>query len=282
MIDLNKLEAYPHKLKVAAGEHIAVSDPLKGIYIVLKGMFDEFITQGGNLARAGSYGPGASFGAREYFGEGGQSVMAAREASAVCVVTEATFALLTTLCPEAAFSILRDACTPPRAPQNVKAPAHTPGQVRMSTPAKTSVPNKVQAAKPVERPELRALAGSAGIVRDTGGMSVKVLSPQFFPDGHKGYPGIVKPEFGQFVYDKEYKCPNCYKMFKGKKIFETKLVSAGTPRYDLREAFVGFQTEWYDVITCPHCYFSMLSTAFIDPKNFVRVRVKDVVAGRRE
>lgn len=81
-----------------------------------------------------------------------------------------------------------------------------------------------------------------------------------FPPEHQFYPGINYPEFAQYIYSKEYTCPHCMSRFDGVRISYNKLTPTTTPEghnpYDLRIFYEDFKTEWYEVITCPYCYFS--------------------------
>lgn len=92
-----------------------------------------------------------------------------------------------------------------------------------------------------------------------------------YPPGHKGYPGVTHPEYAEFTFSKEYVCPNCGRKFSGERIFRSKLVLKSTgqdaERYELQRFYKDFEPEWYEVVTCPHCYFSAISETFMDTKN---------------
>ena len=81
-----------------------------------------------------------------------------------------------------------------------------------------------------------------------------------FPPGHQFYPGINYPEFAQYIYSKEYTCPHCMSKFDGVRISYNKLTPTTPPKghnpYDMRIFYENFKAEWYEVITCPYCYFS--------------------------
>lgn len=100
-----------------------------------------------------------------------------------------------------------------------------------------------------------------------------------YPSGHKGYPGITHPEYEEFVFSKEYLCPNCGRKFSGERIFRSKLVLKGAgqnkERYDLQRFYKGFEPEWYEVATCPHCYFSAISESFMDAKNLNKKKYEE-------
>lgn len=266
----------PQRREIPAGQRIAPPEGKKEMYILLSGAVEVFIVQQGGLAAAGVVEPGRSFGARDFFWEEAPSLYRAREGTAVYVVTEDNFAELAQRRPDAALQMIKDACEPPKAVSRVIAAPQRPAPQRpvvkqQYVPEKKEAPRKPQAGPPAAAPQ-----------RDTGGATVLVLSADFYPEGHKGYPGVVHPEYKQFVYDKEYKCPNCAKPFKGNRIFQSKLTTAAPIRFDMRETFVDFSPEWYDVVTCPNCYFSMLSAYFNDPKNFFRMRATQAISEAHE
>jgi len=104
-----------------------------------------------------------------------------------------------------------------------------------------------------------------------------------YPDGHKQYPDITKPEFSALVFPKEYKCPFCKASFKDFRVFRSKLFESKPMRYDLRKFFKDFETEWYDILTCRNCYFSTFHNYFTDPKPVQKVKIeKDLISARSE
>lgn len=87
-----------------------------------------------------------------------------------------------------------------------------------------------------------------------------------YPPGHAGYPGITHREYRDYVFKKQFTCPNCQKSFEGWQIFQSKLakipVEPSKAVYELHTAYRNFEKEWYDIITCPHCLFSALESRF--------------------
>ena len=104
----------------------------------------------------------------------------------------------------------------------------------------------------------------------------------FFPEAHKGYPGKPVPHNPKLVYHKEYSCHFCKKGFKDYKIFQSKLYESKAMRYDLRKYYTDFKTEWYDVITCPHCYFSTFHTFYAEPKPMQKVVIEQDLKDARK
>jgi len=96
-----------------------------------------------------------------------------------------------------------------------------------------------------------------------------------FPAGHKGYQDVAKPDSDpKLAYIKGYSCPYCKKQFNGYKVFQSKLYESKPMRYDLRKFYRDFRQEWYDVIICPHCYFSTFYTYYADPKSVMKPKIE--------
>ncbi len=171
----------------------------------------------------------------------------------------------------------------PQAVKPPEPPAVKEPEPQIAKPPEPQAAKKAKppAAKPPEPPAVKPPAVKPPATKPPAAAqvpsTVTVGKGSFFPEGHAGYPGIVKPEYKTYTYMKEYKCPGCMKAFRTPKIFESKIKTAKPMRYDLREYHIDFQMEWYDVIVCPHCYFTALATLFEGSRNFLRVRLKDVM-----
>jgi len=120
---------------------------------------------------------------------------------------------------------------------------------------------------PEPEPEREIVAASLEVVQQTSDM--------FLP-GHRGYPGVTHPEYKQFLISVDYTCPHCQSKFKGDKILTSRLIpvrsEAEELRYDLRVAYRGFEAEWYEIITCPHCCFSSFENYFRESKSLYKSR----------
>ncbi|MDR1620662.1 MAG: DUF2225 domain-containing protein [Clostridiales bacterium] len=106
--------------------------------------------------------------------------------------------------------------------------------------------------------------------------------PSFFLPGHKGYTYITHDAYNAFTFEKEMTCPICGKNFTGRRILSSKLVVAKPPRFDLRQYYKDFQTEWFEIVTCPHCYFSTFVNLFLQPKNLSKTIAKVKLEGARK
>lgn len=105
---------------------------------------------------------------------------------------------------------------------------------------------------------------------------VVVTAADLYLPGHAGYPGVTHPEYKQYLISVDYTCPHCQTKFKGDKILTSRLIpvrsEAEELRYDLRVAYRGFEAEWYEIITCPHCCFSSFENYFRDGKSLYKSR----------
>ena len=93
--------------------------------------------------------------------------------------------------------------------------------------------------------------------------------PDFYLEGHQLYPNITHPEYEEFTFNREYTCPNCKNTFEGKRISYNRLTidrrKTKELGYDFHMFYKNFEIEWYDIVTCPHCYFSSLIDVFLNP-----------------
>lgn len=64
-----------------------------------------------------------------------------------------------------------------------------------------------------------------------------------------------------FLFDKSYECPVCYKLFKEKTVRTGKLRMIGTDK-DLKPLYEQMEPIKYDVVLCPRCGYSTLSRYF--------------------
>lgn len=149
----------------------------------------------------------------------------------------------------------------PAAEQAASAPTHAPAKAK-------------EAATPTPSPAAPPAGGE-----------VPVLSSGPFLPGHGSYAHITHPEYKAMVFDKKLTCPHCRKSLTGKRVFQSKLAAAQSPgqaRYDLRTFYANFQMEWFDVITCPHCYFSTIGHFFLEPPHLKKDRYADGLAKLKE
>lgn len=83
-----------------------------------------------------------------------------------------------------------------------------------------------------------------------------------FPDGHGKYPSVRPEEYDKFLYPQSFTCPHCNQSFDGITALTSKLVAKGELSCDLRRIYQSFDVLWYEIVTCPHCYFSAFESGF--------------------
>ncbi len=220
--------------------------------------------------------PLMAFGGHEYF-NGGRTVYTAETDSSVYVITEDSFGRTAKKHPAVLYEILKAAyCTPD---MNEGEDAKAFSQTKAATEAEKPFRHDDKAEMRADRhPPLRQEHDKN--VETTVSPPAKTVTPQairaqgeVYPQGHKSYPGIVYTEYEKLVYKKNYKCPNCSKTFDDYKVFKSKLTYAEPLRYDLKSCFNGFKMEWYEIVTCPHCLFSMFHNYFTEPKPLLKEKL---------
>jgi len=238
------------------------------MYILLTGRVDVLkASAAGGTQTIGSLLPGDVFGGREYFTDVNDHDYAAGVESIVFVINESSFNDLSWSNPGILFEVFRGAYMPLRK------------MTAMQKKVELSGAPKPDAAKGGAKPK----PGPAAKASD-GQYGLKAPEPvviELFPKGHKGYPGIEKPEYASLVFPKDYECPYCKKSFTDYKIFRSKLFEAAPMRFDLRRYYTDFQPEWYDVITCHNCLFSAFHNYFTDPKPIQKVKFENELNAAR-
>ncbi|MBR3705194.1 MAG: DUF2225 domain-containing protein, partial [Oscillospiraceae bacterium] len=114
----------------------------------------------------------------------------------------------------------------------------------------------------------------------------EVHLPEPYLEGHRGYPGITRPEDKKYLLEEELTCPHCRQKFTAVRIQTSKLIpirdSAENRRYDLRVTYSDFEVEWHEIVTCPHCWFSAFENFFHENKSLYRSRYEGNLANLRD
>jgi len=238
------------------------------MYILLTGRVDVYkASAAGGMQTIGSLIPGDVFGGREYFTDINDCEYAAGADSVVYVINESSFNDLSWSNPGILFDVFRGAYMPLRKMTAIQKKVDLSGAP------------KADASKNGAKSRTDAASKRAG-----GPSGLKAPEPvviELFPKGHKGYPGVVKPEYATLVFPKEYDCPYCKKPFTDFKVFRSKLFEAAPMRFDLRRYYTDFQPEWYDVVTCHNCLFSAFHNYFTDPKPIQKVKFENELNAAR-
>lgn len=129
---------------------------------------------------------------------------------------------------------------------------------------------KEPAPAPEVEPQISYVAVEAGAM------------PEPYLPGHRSYPGVTHPEYKKYLIPAEYTCPHCQHKFTGSRIQISKLIpvrdESEAGRYDLRVYYNDFETEWHEIVTCPHCYFSSFDNFFRESKSLYRSRYEKKLA----
>ncbi len=257
MIDLRLLSDRSQHRKYAAGQRIVGAEDSLEMYIIVSGKVEVFaITLMNKLAAGGTIGPGESIGEIAFFTGLNRLVFKAAEETTVFVVSDKNFEMLCKTQPRLFFALLQRAYGGTGS-EDVRAMMET------AKKAKATEAKKEQEQIPdaeTKEPE-----------------STQTHLPALFPSGHKSYPGITQPEYKKFIYNMDYTCPNCGAKFTSFRVFASKLVPSAKLRFDLRAYYQNFEMSWYEIITCPECYFSSFEEYFTSSKALNRSKIKDAL-----
>lgn len=120
---------------------------------------------------------------------------------------------------------------------------------------------------------INAASGNGVVLEETTiTFSGNVANDLFLP-GHKVYDSYKCIASDKFTYLKEYVCPHCGTKFVTLCINGTAVdnnVERKSLDRELRVDCGKFHIEWYQVVTCTHCYFSAMSDFFKKTGVYVR------------
>ena len=121
--------------------------------------------------------------------------------------------------------------------------------------------------------------GSVGIQEDKNVIEESPLAIsgnqnyELYLPGHRGYESVRCPANEKFTYLKEYVCPHCGTKFVAPCINPASLDQDEDKkdyRDDMRADYGSFCVEWYQVVTCTHCYFSAFTDFFRKDGNYLQ------------
>ena len=294
------LECGPHK-SFAAGEVIpcptASAGKQKAMYILLSGSVDVFTKIAAReLKKSSSLIVGDVFGGQEFFYNVSKNVYRASSDTSVFLLTEESFNDVSFSQPEILLEVLRSAYAPPRpptpsadvaaktapvaaatSPAPTKATPPVPAKVATVTPAPTKAPAPAKVAPATTPTPTKATTPAP----KPATAKTEVKANGIFLPGHKVYTNKEFPMNEKLVYAKEYTCPFCKKTFQDFRVFRSKLYENRPMRFDLRKFYTGFNIEWYDVITCHNCFFSMFHNYFTEPKPIKRGVLDEALTSAR-
>ncbi|MDL2237911.1 DUF2225 domain-containing protein [Christensenellaceae bacterium OttesenSCG-928-K19] len=270
MIDIRLLQDASHQRSYKPGQPIVPADTnTREFFILLSGRVESTKNESGQ-EHTTILEPGDSFGERFFFTGKSNLVYRAKADAVIYAINAQTFLQLVSAHPQIAHELLQTAYTGGRKTSSPDVHECTPETYNTENALKAreafreKFKGKIATPTAAEAPA----ASQATVPAATSG-----YPKEFFPEGYKGYAGITKPEYAKYLYSSEYKCPNCGQTFTAPKVFVSKLIPVGGPRYDLRKIYKDFSMEWYELLTCSHCYFSMYEEYFTTPKGLFKQHV---------
>lgn len=96
-------------------------------------------------------------------------------------------------------------------------------------------------------------------------ISVQSSNFTLFPPEHGRYTLPIDNTDREHLLERTIKCPVCEQSFNCLYVRPSKLIVESTDD-DMRQRYKGIEPLYYDVITCPHCFYSALSDMFNTPK----------------
>lgn len=90
------------------------------------------------------------------------------------------------------------------------------------------------------------------------------LPDELFPEGHQVYKLESPPIPSEIVYKKTFKCPVCEKSFQAYAVRTTRLKLVKRDK-DFRSHYDSVDTTYFEMVTCPECWFSNFESAYSQP-----------------
>lgn len=277
MIDLDLLRDSDYHEQFLPGEPIPKT-AVKKMYITVSGTVGVY---GGDGKKTQNLCAGRAFGEQYLFTGYSEQIFRAEGAVTLFAIAEDSFGKIARTNPSLLFALLRDAYQLPQETNKEEITQRQEAQGAAEPPSAAMQLREFMRKREEAKNAVSITAEQAPALETVTQGGKKTANP-LYPAGHPGYPGIVKPEYKKFLFEKEYQCPNCGQSFQGWKVFLSKLVPVSPTRYDLRKNFRDFETAWYDILTCPHCCFSALTDYFVEPVNFSKTKIQAALAEAKE
>ncbi|MCL2357604.1 MAG: DUF2225 domain-containing protein [Defluviitaleaceae bacterium] len=248
-MDINALKNSSFAKQFSANSLIAAEGDKSGdaMYIVVEGSVDVFKDyQKPSEKKLATLKPGNFFGEstlflqREYV-----TSEVAAEDSVVLEVTRASVKEFLETNPELTFLVIKTLCQRLESRAGVAPPADATSGGSPASP-------DAQPATPPQSPD------------EPPPGSVEVTVEGLFPPGHKLYTYEAPPTDPALIYKKAFACPVCDNNFQAWAVRTTKLKVEHRDK-DFRNHVNGIQSHYYDIVTCPACYYSMFSEMYAKP-----------------
>ncbi len=116
------------------------------------------------------------------------------------------------------------------------------------------------------------------VAQSVGGYSQKVRGDLavLFPTGHRLFEIPHDEKHDEFLTQGKYVCPNCKASFEGGKILTSKLKLKSAIKCNLRREYIDFSSSWYEVVTCPTCFYSAFDTYWTTYSNIGEATKKEL------
>ncbi|MCL1845291.1 MAG: DUF2225 domain-containing protein [Defluviitaleaceae bacterium] len=251
-MDINSLKSSPFAKNFPKGTVIAAEgNSGDAMYIVIEGAVDVFKNyQKPDEKKFAALKPGNFFGETALFlqKEYATTEVAAEDSVLLEVGRAATREFLQGN-PELSFLVIKTLC---QRLENANRMLAAAPQAGAASPAPSAAP----------MPALKLKNAPAEVIQapEEGESLIEGLLPQ----GHKLYKFETPDADPGLIYKKMFDCPVCENRFAAMAVRTTKLKAEQRDK-DFRNHYKGVDTTYYEIITCPSCYFSMFDAMFPKP-----------------
>jgi uncharacterized protein (DUF2225 family)/CRP-like cAMP-binding protein len=104
--------------------------------------------------------------------------------------------------------------------------------------------------------ELSAKIGGGAFV-----IQEKSRRSALFPEGHGTYKLPIDNDKNDYLFEENFTCPVCGRQFMTMSMLSSRLRRDKTDK-DLRVYYKDFEPMYYEVTTCPNCFYSMQTESF--------------------
>jgi CRP-like cAMP-binding protein/uncharacterized protein (DUF2225 family) len=295
-MDIAKLKSNANAKKFPSGTLITKEGDKEGneMYVLLGGTVGVYKDyKGPKETKLAELGPGNFFGEMSLFLNRQRSVTVVAQGDVILLVLgqvavyeffekepELTYGLMKTLChrlSEANTALSRGhlpsglaSGTPPEPLFSVLVPGKGAAAPAAPAPAAKPAPSAPIGDMPMmfsDNPTPEQMAAYMAQMNGGGAAAATSLSglpADLFPEGHQMYDLAPQEKPKDLVYKKSFKCPICDKSFPAYAVRHTKLKSLDRSK-DFRNVYDSIDTTYFEIVTCPECWFSNFEPAYAKP-----------------
>lgn len=131
--------------------------------------------------------------------------------------------------------------------------------------------------------DTRELSGAGSKDNEENEKAIESLTGSLFPSGHKTYSSDALSSNGDYLFDKQVKCPVCENSISIKMLRLSKLKLDKVEK-DFRHRYTDFEPLCYSIWLCPHCsyanYYYEFETLPDKSARLIGEKIKDAVGSQ--